>query len=337
MKFLSKYRSLFLPEVEREIKSVIGELSHAGSDDLGEMVNFHFGFLDSSRHPAQHGKRLRPLVLLLCTMATGGDWRSAVPAATAIELIHNFSLIHDDIQDRSPMRHGQETIWKKWGISKAINAGDAVFALAFLELEKLNKQLSSEIAARASTLLARTCIHLTSGQSMDLVFESKKSVTINDYIQMAEGKTGALFSISSRLGGLIGGADEEIQTKLAQFGRYLGLAFQMRDDWLGICGKELKTGKSTSSDVEAGKKTLPIIYALSMNPRLGEMLGKDLQSNELESLIDEVLKTGADQFTLVQTKKYQDECKRILAVCDFQNEGELALGELLDELEEREI
>lgn len=337
MKFLSDYRSLFLPEVNRELKTAIEFLSHESPDELGEMVRYHFGFLNPSGRSRQHGKRLRPLVLLLCAMAVGGDWRSALPAAAAIELIHNFSLIHDDIQDASQMRHGQETLWKKWGVSKAINAGDALFALAFLELEKIHEHNSSKIVDTAYAMLAKACIELTGGQSMDLIFEIRKKVSIDDYIKMAEGKTGALFSISARLGGLVGGASTDIQTKLAQFGRSLGLAFQMRDDWLGIWGEELKTGKSSSSDVETGKKTLPIIHAISVNPHLGEKLVKGVRSNEVGLFVSEISITGAGQFTLTQAKKYQDECRKILTECHFQNEGGIALRELLDEMEILEV
>lgn len=337
MKSLSNFRSLFLPEVDKELKAAIEIFSLEVSTELGEMIKYHFGFFNPSGQSRQLGKRLRPLVLLLCAMAVGGDWRSALPAAAAIELIHNFSLIHDDIQDASPMRHGQETLWKKWGVSKAINAGDALFALAFLELEKIYEHNSSKFVDNASAIFAKACIELTSGQSMDLIFETKKMVSIDDYLQMAEGKTGALFSISARLGGLVCGASKDIQTKLAQFGRSLGLAFQMRDDWLGIWGEELKTGKSSSSDVETGKKTLPIIHAISVNPFLGEKLVKGVRSNEVGLLVSEISNTGAGQFTLTQAKKYQDECRKILTECHFQNEGGIALGELLDDLDMREI
>ena len=186
-----------------------------------------------------------------------------LPAAAALELIHNFSLIHDDIEDASCERHQQPTVWKLWGQSQAINAGDAMFSLAYLALLKLGKNGIADGKIIYSThMLTEACIELCEGQYLDIAFESRLDITIEDYLNMIAKKTAALMAVSTFLGAYLGAEDEELVDSLYRFGKELGLAYQIRDDILGIWGVEESTGKSTN-DISRRKKTLPVVYGLA--------------------------------------------------------------------------
>lgn len=208
------------------------------------------------------GKRIRPLLVLLAASASGGDREKALPAAAGIELIHNFSLLHDDIQDKSETRRGRLTAWKIWGIAQAINAGDGMFILANLALGDMTKNYPAEMVLKGEKIFQKTCLDLTRGQHLDIDYESRNGLSVGDYWTMIAGKTAALIATSMQLGALFGGADEKTQNAYRDFGHYLGLAFQVQDDILGIWGDEALTGKSTASDLLEGKKSLPVLYGL---------------------------------------------------------------------------
>jgi len=161
---------------------------------LEEIFTYHLGL----RHDDNAGKRVRSLLLLLCTEGAGGDWKKAIPAAVAIELIHNFSLIHDDIEDRGEMRRGRMTVWKKWGLAIGLNAGDAMFAAAFKELRDLEKFYEPEIVLESVNLLSKTCLELTKGQHLDIEFEKRELVSEEEYFRMINGKTAALWTFSRK-------------------------------------------------------------------------------------------------------------------------------------------
>jgi geranylgeranyl diphosphate synthase type I len=236
-----------------------------GGDGLGEMLAYHMGWQGEGAGAEAQGKRIRPLLLLLCAAACGADWRAALPAAEAVELVHNFSLIHDDIEDASPLRHGRPTLWKLHGAALAINAGDALFSLAQAAVLDLEATLGAAPAVEAARVLARTCQRLTHGQHLDITFEDRREISMPEHKRMVDGKTAALLEAWADLGGLAGGASPELRAALCRFGRGLGLAFQAQDDYLGIWGESERTGKSTESDLVAGKKSLPVVYALAQN------------------------------------------------------------------------
>lgn len=334
---IKEFRNQLLPEIEKQILSACQAVDSTDHEELHEMISYHLGFADHQGKARYSGKKLRPMILLLCSQMVSGDWQAALPAAAAVELIHNFSLIHDDIQDQSPIRHGRETLWKKWGVPKAINAGDALFALAFSEIQKLQKTKSSRITLEASRLLAETCLALTSGQSLDLAFETCGEVSVDEYLKMSAGKTSALFSASAELGALIGNAEMPLRKKLAQFGRSLGLAFQMQDDWLGIWGEDAKTGKSNMSDLVSGKKSLPIIYATQVNPEIKNILLEGLQFTNLTAVTRLISDTGAKEFTQLQIQKLHVECLQLLGDVNNENNAASALKELVRELTLREF
>ena len=262
--------SLLLSSIETELQQAIQPAGGPGLDELRHIIAYSMGWEGEGAGPAAQGKRIRPLLVLLAAAAAGGRWQATLPAATAVELLHNFSLIHDDIEDNSPLRRGRPTVWRKWGIAQAINAGDTLYALAHLALQRLSETASPGIALQAARLFHQTCLHLTQGQYLDLAYQSRPSLSVDDYWPMVGGKTAALLAACTGLGALSAGADESELQAYGEFGRLLGLAFQVQDDLLGIWGDAALTGKSTESDLVEGKKSLPVLYGLEKGGKFAE-------------------------------------------------------------------
>ncbi|MFN8560623.1 MAG: polyprenyl synthetase family protein [Anaerolineae bacterium] len=235
----------------------------------------------------------------MCAEAVGGDWQAALPAAAAVELLPNFSLIHDDIQDDSPTRHNRPSVWMIWGRANAINAGDALFALAYTALQHLDTaQIAPETALKVWAIFNFTNLELTRGQHLDMRFEHQETVTVDEYLSMIGGKSAALVAACAQMGALIGCGDEATAEHFGDFGRNLGLAFQIRDDILGIWGDPTVTGKSAATDILSRKKSLPVLYGLSQSARLHEVYRTepfgDAQVSEAVALLDSV---GAQEYT----------------------------------------
>jgi geranylgeranyl diphosphate synthase type I len=256
---------LLVPAIEGELKQVVDSLDAPGTAQFHEMLTYHMGWTGDGAGPEATGKRVRPLLLLLTVAACGTDWQPALPAAASVELVHNFSLVHDDVQDRSDLRRGRLTVWKLWGIPQAINAGDGLFVLANQALSGLRAAYPPDILLEAHAVLQNTCLDLTRGQFLDMSFETRQSVASEEYWHMITGKTAALLSACCQIGALLGGADETTRLAFREFGHYLGLAFQVKDDFLGIWGDSVVTGKSTTSDLVVGKKSLPVLLGLEKN------------------------------------------------------------------------
>ena len=263
--------------VNAEMKAVLNA-TEAQPDLFHGMLHYHMGWRDEQLQPADvnAGKQIRPVICLLACQAAGGDWQQAVPAAAAIELLHNFSLIHDDIEDASPTRRGRKTLWTIWGMEQAINAGDAMFAMAHLALNRLvDRGVAAETAVHALRRFDETCVALTQGQHADMHFETQDSVSVDEYLAMITGKTAVLLSLCTELGALIAGQNANTVQHYAQFGRNLGLAFQVIDDILGIWGDEAVIGKSAATDILTKKKTLPVLYGLGQNGALRQLYQQD--------------------------------------------------------------
>lgn len=299
-----------LPAIQEEMRTVLQAEIQPPVDHLHGMMQYHMGWLEESMQPTQAkaGKHIRPLLLLLTCHAAGGDWHQAVPAAAAIELLHNFSLIHDDIEDRSPTRRGRQTAWKIWGIPLAINAGDAMFAAAHLALNRLiTRKVEPNIVVTALRRFDETCLQLTQGQHADMLFETRRDVSVDEYLAMITGKTSVLLQLCSELGALIAGCDEKTAAHYGQFGLNLGLAFQVLDDVLGIWGDETLIGKSATSDIETRKKTLPVLFGLSQSKELTQLYEQPEQSDtfvtDVVALLDQV---GAREFTEGTAQKYSE-------------------------------
>jgi geranylgeranyl diphosphate synthase type I len=229
------------------------------------MAVYHLGWLDENLRPCppSTGKRLRPALCFLACEHVGGPTGRALPGAAAVELIHNFSLVHDDIQDASPLRRHRPTVWSLWGVGQGINVGDSLFALAQLALLELGHGASDVDAAtrnRAVRTLNRTCLALCEGQSRDLSFQHGAG-GLDDYLAMIAGKAGALFGGSAELGALLGGAPDAVIRRLTRFGQVLGEAYQMQDDIDGVWGDCARTGK-VPNDVAQRKRGLPAVLGL---------------------------------------------------------------------------
>ena len=231
---------------------------------LYDMMRYHLGLGGTSEGRApQAGKMVRPALCLLSCEAVRGDRRKALPAAAAIELTHNFTLIHDDIEDGSHSRHGRDTVWRIWGEAQAINAGDGMFVLAHLALYRLVEAgVPASMALEAARLLDQACLALCEGQHLDLVFETRLDVGDEEYLAMISGKTAALMGAATAVGALLGGASQDVVNAFREFGRCLGLAFQIQDDVLGIWGETAQTGKPAGDDIIARKKSFPVVHAL---------------------------------------------------------------------------
>ncbi len=203
------------------------------------------------------GKRIRPVVALLACEAVGGDARTAVPAAAGIEILHNFTLVHDDIMDHSPTRRGRATVHVRWDTNVAILAGDVLLALAYRALLQTRTPHTDEISKVFTEALAVVC----EGQAFDKEFETRRRVHVNDYLMMIERKTGAMLSASAEMGGIIGGATGAQRNALRNYGMLVGRAFQVQDDLLDIVGDEKEFGKTIGGDLVEGKKTFLLLEA----------------------------------------------------------------------------
>jgi geranylgeranyl diphosphate synthase type I len=257
--FAEKAKPALREELQRVIFSPEGNLTPG----LQEMITYQLGWTGEGAGPKAEGKQIRPLLVLLAAEAAGADWNIALPAAGAVELIHNFSLIHDDLEDNSDLRRGRPTVWKIWGPAQAINTGDAMFALANLCLMNLENTLSPRYALQVGRLFHATCLHLTQGQHLDIAFEKQNEVELEQYWQMVAGKTAALLAFCLEAGAVCAEVPAEIQANYRDFGHNLGMAFQAQDDILGIWGEQEQLGKSITGDLVTGKKTLPVLFGLA--------------------------------------------------------------------------
>ncbi len=261
-----------LETIEKELQHQVERLDQPRTKQFHEMLTYHMGWTGEGAGSFATGKRIRPLITLLSTSSSLEEknktnnivlnWLHAKSAAAAIELIHNFSLVHDDIQDNSDLRRGRKTVWVKWGAPMAINVGDAMFVIANQAILDLIEYYPADMVVKAARILNNCCLDLTRGQFLDMSYEERNDLSIEDYWPMIGGKTSALLSACTHIGSLLGYANEEKQESYRLFGYHLGLAFQVQDDILGIWGDEAMTGKSAASDLVEGKNSLPVLFAL---------------------------------------------------------------------------
>ena len=224
-----------------------------------DLLAYHMGWTDErfERSAGPRGKRFRPLLCLLSCEAVGGDWQEALPIGAAVEFLHNFSLIHDDIEDHDESRHHRPTLWSLTGEPLAINAGDAMLALSGLAA------LSRPDIPEVATEFQQTALALTEGQYLDMSFEDRSDVTPEQYFTMIGLKTGALITYACTAGARLGAGTSDQVEALHRFGRHFGLAFQICDDIRGIWAAQEQTGKVAAKDIVNRKKSLPVVLALS--------------------------------------------------------------------------
>ncbi len=261
------------------INSKIGEIYPSGPVSLTKPIHY---VLTGS------GKRLRPILTLVCTEACCGDYQPGVPAAIAVEVLHNFTLVHDDIMDDDALRHGQETVHEKWDLGGAILTGDAMVSLALKLILKYDNRTQHLLDSFTEGLL-RVC----EGQALDKEFETQSAVTLADYIEMIDLKTGHLVGLAAELGAISAGADRDIQIALRDYARLIGRAFQVQDDLLEIYSESSNMGKSLKSDLILEKKTYLLVQAVQQIPEETQ-LALDLAKSDyiaglqrLRNLLDE--------------------------------------------------
>ncbi|MFI1382419.1 polyprenyl synthetase family protein [Embleya sp. NPDC020886] len=248
---LTRARRIVDPELRRCISGL--------PPGVRRPAEYHMGWQDERGHPGEAGgKALRPALVFAAAAAVGGTAEMAMPAAVAVELVHNFTLLHDDVMDRDTMRHGRATAWKVFGTTNAVLAGNALQALASHVLA----EGPAEHLSMAQSALTTCEIELCEGQYQDCSFEQRTDVSLHECLSMAEGKTGSLLGSACALGARYGGGTEAQARCFDRFGRAIGVAFQLLDDILGIWGDPAITGKPVYADLAARKKSLPVVAAL---------------------------------------------------------------------------
>jgi geranylgeranyl diphosphate synthase, type I len=258
-------RGLFEPEARRWIDRLAPKSQ--------QVAGYQLGWWDASGQPTDAGgKALRPALALLCARAAGGSAEDAVPAAVGAEFVHAFSLMHDDVMDRDPMRRHRPAAWTVFGISATLAAADELMSLAFDGFFRRGGNVDTACAAAAA--LGGAVARMARGQALDLAFEHTDTVTIQQCLSMEADKTASLLAAATRLGALYGGAAGEAADRLAAFGEHLGRAFQVTDDLLGIWGTTDATGKPVLSDLRSRKKSVPVVAALAASHPAACELGR---------------------------------------------------------------
>ncbi|MFE2598657.1 polyprenyl synthetase family protein [Streptomyces sp. NPDC059396] len=273
------------------LRAAVGRLAAP----MDTVAAYHFGWIDAEGRPADGdgGKAVRPALALLSAEAAGAAPETGIPGAVAVELVHNFSLLHDDLMDGDEQRRHRDTVWKVHGPAQAILVGDALFALA----NEVLLEIGTPEAGRATRRLTTATRKLIDGQAQDISYEHRERVTVEECLEMEGNKTGALLACAVSIGAVLGGADDRTADTLEAYGHHLGLAFQAVDDLLGIWGDPEATGKQTWSDLRQRKKSLPVVAALAAggpaSARLGQLLAADAKSNDFETFSEEEFATRA--------------------------------------------
>lgn len=326
---LTRCRDLVQPALE----SAVGRLHPL----LRRMAAFSFGWCDVDGTPVADGggKGVRQALAVLSAEAAGTSVEDAISGAVAVELVHAFSLVHDDIMDGDDQRRHRATVWKAYGIGPGVLAGDALFALAVEAVANAPNQHACAAMSRIGAVL----VQLVNGQAEDLDFETRpwvgpEAVSVEEYRAMAERKTGALLGCASAIGAVLAGAPPPLVDALSAAGRHLGLVFQAVDDLLGIWGDPEVTGKPVFSDLRRGKKTLPVLAAIRSGTcaghRLAEVLGSRdrLDERALLHAAELVEQAGGRSFTRRESQQHLDRALRILENAPLQRPAAAELAVL---------
>ncbi len=299
-----------------------------------QMMEYHLGWRDQTFQPQQadSGKLIRPQLCLLACRIAGSPLAQALPVAAALQLLHDFTLVHDDIEDRSDQRRGRTTAWRLWGEAQGINMGDGMFALCHLALAQM---VDSGVPAERCLAIFREfdqiILKICEGQYLDISFETRLDLNEQDYLAMIERKTAVLIAGSLKLGALAGGASNELADLLWQGGLTMGLAFQIEDDLLGIWGDPVITGKPYAADLYRRKKSLPIVYALAhAEPADQAMLRQiysqdEVSDSDVEILLKLLEHVGARAYTAAEAAQLHMTALGLLDVLPGDPE---AIGEL---------
>lgn len=280
------------------------------------------------------GKRIRPVMLLLANQLYGGNLQQALPAAYAVELFHNFTLVHDDIMDEAPLRRGKPTVHTKYGNNTAILSGDVMMIYVYQYLNQLNAELLTQILS----LFNRAAIEVCEGQQYDMEFENRQQVSLDEYLTMISGKTAVLLAASLQLGGLIAGAPKEEQEKLFQLGMNMGLSFQIQDDYLDTFGDPEKFGKTVGGDIQQNKKTYLLIRALELaggdekTELLNWLQTTNNNSSKVQAVSQLYKKLGVDGDALVKQQEYYNKSMQLINEMAMAPEGKLTLLKFIEDI-----
>lgn len=267
------------------------------------------------------GKRLRPTLTLMTTDCFGGDVSAALDAALAIEVFHNFSLIHDDIMDNAPLRRGQQTVHEKWDLNTGILSGDAMLIMAYQLFEGYNAEQFQQL----TTLFSKTALQVCEGQQYDIDFETRFDVTIPQYIKMIEYKTAVLVAAAMQMGAIVAGASVEDQQKCYAFGKNLGIAFQLQDDYLDAFGDPKTFGKQVGGDILENKKTYLFLKAMELGSKEMKAELKTLYESSTEDLDQKIAttlnlfeKSGATETTKQAIQNYTQAAFDVIETIEIE-------------------
>ncbi|MDA1127489.1 MAG: polyprenyl synthetase family protein [Chloroflexi bacterium] len=336
----SRYKN----SVEQELYKAV-----PGSDvsEAYRLLRYHLGWIDQQGRAmgttTSQGKALRPTLCLFACEALADDYSKALPAAAALELIHNFSLIHDDIQDQDVVRRHQPTVWHIWGVPKALAAGNAMQCTGDLALLGAGgKDVAPETVLRVSSILTESYMEMIQGQCMDLAFESRTDIKADEYLYMIACKTGALIRCGMEIGALLATEDEAKVRAFADFGDCLGQAFQIRDDYLGIWGDEATLGKATGNDIRRRKKSYPVVFALerASGRAMDDLLriyGQDeLEEDDVQRVLAVLDEVGSQEHSQRITEAAAARALEVLKPVSLPDWAQSEAEELVDFLAGRE-
>jgi geranylgeranyl diphosphate synthase type II len=286
------------------------------------------------------GKRLRPVLTLMTAEIFNCDYKKALQAALSIEVFHNFSLVHDDIMDGAPLRRGQETVHEKWDVNTGILSGDAMLIMAYQLFETYDNSTFRALAE----LFSKTALEVCEGQQYDVDFETRDDVTIADYLKMIEYKTAVLIGAAMKMGAIVAGASEKDQQNIYQFGKNLGIAFQLQDDYLDAFGDPKTFGKQIGGDIIENKKTILYIHALQLsNEKEREALTHLYSLNPKDAT--EKIKTvkhifessGSQEATKQEILSYTQKAFMVLDLLDISEDKKLLLKQFGEQLMNRNV
>ena len=302
---------------------------------LGETYLYHPILREAVRHvPLAEGKRLRPIFLyLLADALRKGTGKDTLPVGVAMEMTHNFTLVHDDIMDNADKRHGVPAVHRKWDINTAINAGDALFARAF---ELLAEELPPDPGLRIVRELAHMVIRIAEGQQSDLDFETRSDISEEEYMEMVENKTARMFQYAGRFAGILTSQDEDTIDRMGEMGRMFGIGFQIADDILDLTADEEKFKKPVGGDIREGKKTLIVIHALRTMPEdkkeeFLSILGRENASkDEIKEAIELLKDNGSIDYAMKKGEELIENAQAIMNDVVPEGEDKELLRKLID-------
>lgn len=281
------------------------------------------------------GKRLRPYIVMKSCELVGGNARQAIPAAAAIEMVHNFTLIHDDIMDNDEMRHGVPTVHMKFGIPIGILAGDLLFSKAFEIISLPSPHTPKDVSLALISTLANACRDVCEGQTLDINMAISKSIPAErEYIKMIEKKTSSLFMASCAMGAIAANTTERDVRKLSIFGKNLGIAFQIVDDLIGVIGDPKITKKPVGNDIREGKKSLPILLAIRMADKqekktiLNAFGNPIVSKDKVEKAVETMTSLGIEKIIRQQAAYHSNTAKK--SISGYDNPARKELLSLLD-------